>query len=73
MLPLAGVTLREDIPAGVEVVRRSGSGRTLNFFLNHTASPQQIPINKKAADLISGRTVSENLKLAPYGVAILKD
>jgi beta-galactosidase len=72
LLPLADVSFREDIPTGVEVARRSGGGRTLTFFLNHTGSVQLVPVNKKAADLISGRMVSDNLKLEPYGVAVLK-
>lgn len=72
ILPLAGVAFREDIPAGVEVARRSGQGRTLTFCLNHTASPQQLPLPGKAVDLLTGKPVSGLLKLAPYAVAVLK-
>lgn len=73
LLPLAGVPFREDIPAGVEIARRSGKGKSLTFVLNHTAKAQMVPLKKAARDLVSGRTFSDWLRLAPYGAAILKD
>jgi beta-galactosidase len=70
-LPLANVSFREDIPAGVEIVRRSGKGRILTFMLNHTNAAQLVPLKENAKDLMSGKNVSDFLRLPPYGVAIV--
>jgi beta-galactosidase len=73
ILPRAGVAFREDIPAGVELVRRSGHGRTLTFALNHTPTAQTISWKNVSLDLASGRKSNGTVALEPYGVAILKD
>jgi len=72
LLPLADVPFREDVPAGVEVVRRVGKGRALTFYLNHTEAPRTVNAPEKGPDLLGNRIANGALTLPPFGVAILK-
>jgi beta-galactosidase len=58
----------EDLPAGVEAVRRVGESGSFLFVINHTdaAAPLTVP----AADLLTGRTVE---RVAAGGVAVLRE
>lgn len=59
-------------PAGVELTQRFKEDRIFTFILNHNAHEVCIDIGDKAqTDLISGRSMSGEIKLASRDVAIL--
>lgn len=72
MLREAGVTTIPDLPHGVEVARRRGAEGTIVFVLNHAGEPVKVPWGKPARDLLTGRRCPAQLRLRPYGVAVLK-
>ncbi|WP_165869521.1 beta-galactosidase, partial [Streptomyces barkulensis] len=47
----AGIAPREEIPHGVEVVRRSGEPGTYLFALNHTGADVQVPLEASGTEL----------------------
>ena len=70
---LAGVTSVADTPAGVEVVRRQGGGRSFLFLLNHHDTETRVHPGQ-GVDLISGERVGpRGLLLPAYGVAIIAE
>jgi beta-galactosidase len=71
LLEELGVRVVNGLPAGVEVCRREGDGRTLTFVLNHNGKEETLPLPGRFEDLLGRRTVEGALTLAPYGVAIL--
>ena len=70
LLAQAGVAT-SGLPAGVEVVRRTGDGRSYAFVLNHSGEEVQVPMN--GTDLLSDSLVREHLTLAPGGVACVRE
>jgi beta-galactosidase len=58
------------IPAGISVQKRGGAAFVMNF--NSCETPIAIG-EKPILDLLSGETVCNVLRLAPYGVAVLKE
>ncbi len=58
-------------PEGVELVRRSGDGRSYLFAFNHTSSPQTIAAS--GYDLVRQADVDGDLPLAPGGSALVRE
>jgi beta-galactosidase len=56
---------------GVEVVRRSGSGRSYLFVLNHTA--HDAAVDAHGEDLLSGRNCAGRLEVAAGAVAVVRE
>jgi beta-galactosidase len=73
LVKLAGVqpALR-GAPAGVEVIVREASDRSLCFLLNRTEQPQVVSDAPKGRDLITDHDVAGPITLAPWGVAIIR-
>ncbi|MFG1877136.1 beta-galactosidase [Sphaerisporangium sp. NPDC049003] len=69
VLAAAGVPA-EPVPAGVELVRRSGDGVNWLFALNHTAAEQEIAVT--GTDLVTGASADDALRLAPGGFAVVR-
>ncbi|MEO7912426.1 MAG: beta-galactosidase [Roseiflexaceae bacterium] len=67
----AGVAAPLAAPAGVEVIRRGGSGGDFTFVLNHSVSAQIIALSESMRDLLGGRVHIGVIELPPRGVAIL--
>ena len=69
----AGVTIVAAAPAGVEVVRRRGQGRSFLFVLNHHDAEMLVPAIR-GVDLISGESVGPGGLLLPaFGVAVIAE
>jgi beta-galactosidase len=69
----AGITSVAETPAGVEVVRREGGGRSFLFVLNHGETATQVQAGQ-GVDLISGQKVGQDgVRLPAYGVAIIAE
>jgi beta-galactosidase len=69
----AGVTATLAAPAGVEVVRREGGGRSFLFALNHGAEPAELQLPGPARDVLGGEEWDRRLLLEPLGVAVLEE
>ncbi len=59
------------LPPGVEVVRRTGEGRSYAFVLNHTGNEVQVPMD--GTDLLTDSPVRGHLTVAPGGVACVRE
>ncbi len=73
LMASAGATSPILAPRGVEVTsRRSDSGTTLTYLLNHAAMPQAVKIGGTSKDIVTGATVTGPVTLEPYGVRVLQ-
>jgi len=61
-----------DAAEGVEVTRRTASGRAVTFLLNHTPRPQTTTALPVGVDLLAECDVRGKLELAPFGVAVVE-
>ncbi|MGX1133529.1 beta-galactosidase GanA [Streptomyces glaucescens] len=52
----------------MEAVRRGG----LLFVLNHGREPVTVPVPGRHHDLLTGTTVTDEVRLDRYGVAVLR-
>lgn len=66
----AGIAAAE-LPDGVESVRLRRGGDTLLVLLNHADSECTVPLDVELRDLLSGSEAAGELRLAPFGVAVL--
>jgi beta-galactosidase len=72
IVKMAGIRPVMDTPAGVEArVRVSPEGRRIYILVNHEREEQAVSLPWPAQDHLGGQPVADELKLAPYGVAIL--
>jgi beta-galactosidase len=61
------------LPEGVELVTRSKGGQNYSFYLNHKQTSKRILLPEgNYEDLLTGTIHKGNLKLAKYGVSILR-
>lgn len=68
----AGVRPVMEMPAGVEVRKRGNAeGREVLIIINHERAEQLVGLPWPAREHLSGQSVVGELKLAPYGVAVL--
>ena len=69
----AGVSPTAEMPKGVEVVRRSGRGKSFLFVLNHRDVAVDVPISQAGENLIDGRQVHSGLmRLGARDVAVIR-
>jgi beta-galactosidase len=61
-------------PAGVEVVRREGGGRSFLFLLNHGAHEVSVGLDAAYHDVLGDAqdTDTDTVTLEPFGVAVLR-
>jgi beta-galactosidase len=71
LLRAAGVEPVAGSQPGVEVVRRSGSGRSYLFVLNHTADDASVDAHGE--DLVSGRRCAGRLEVPAGAVAVVRE
>ncbi len=68
-----GVRAPLDVPADVEVTRRSGGGRDFLFLLNHRAEPVTVDLGGvRGRELITGLEAKGKWSLAALGVAVVE-
>jgi beta-galactosidase len=66
----AGVQpLVPNVPEGVEVCERTGQGKTVLIFINHTTSPQTVSA-PDGMKLVIGSASGPQITLEKYGVAV---
>jgi beta-galactosidase len=69
----AAAVAHVEVPTGVELVRRQGTGRSFLFVLNHGDAEARVSVGP-GVDMISGDQVGpDGLLLPPYGVAVIAE
>jgi beta-galactosidase len=69
----AGITpVVQDLPAGVEALRRSKDGKSWLFLLNHTGGTIQVPLETPGCNLLTAESVNNNVTLENNGVAVIE-
>ncbi len=58
-------------PAGLEVTRRSGEGRSFLFLINHATQPAEVATH--GHDLVADRPVDGVISVPPGGVAVVRE
>ncbi len=73
LLEEAGVKpILPGVPAGVEVCRRSGPGKSILILINHNTEPDHVTLPSPMRDLIGSQDSAVSaVDLGPYGVAVL--
>jgi beta-galactosidase len=59
------------VPAGVEVVRRTGEGRSYLFVLNHTSDPVEVPA--EGFDLRHNQPVDGSVLVSAGGAVVIRE
>lgn len=59
------------VPAGVEVIRRTGDARSFLFVINHSAAPARV--SARGTDLVSGARVDGDLDLPGGRCALIRE
>jgi beta-galactosidase len=67
----AGVRPEREVPAGVEVVRRRGTGADYLFLIDHTGRGAEIPAD--GVELLTGKPVVGSVTLPAGGVAVVRE
>jgi len=69
----AGVQpLIPNVPDGVEICQRTGSGKSVLILINHTTTTQHVALPASMTDLLNSGSVS-SVDLPKYGVAVLRN
>jgi beta-galactosidase len=69
---IVGIKSLMETPRGVEVCQRiTPEGEKVYILINHETSPKVVSIPWEAHEYLSGGTGKGDLKLSPYGVAVL--
>jgi beta-galactosidase len=70
----AGVEPAQQVPQGVEAVRRNAGGKSVLFLLNHRDVAVDVPLDEAGNNLIDGTDVHRGLiRLQPRGVAVIRE
>ncbi len=69
----AGVATVGDAPSGVEAVRRNGAAGSYLFLLNHRDAEVEVEVGPGVDALTGERIAAGRLRIADYGVAIIKE
>ncbi len=74
LLDEAGVKpILPDVPAGVEVCRRSGAGKSVLILINHNTTDEHVSLPTSMRDLIGAQSSAVRaIDLPGYGVAVLE-
>ena len=74
LLDEAGVKpILPDVPAGVEVCRRSGAGKSVLILINHNTADEHVSLPTSMRDLIGAQSSAVRaIDLPGYGVAVLE-
>jgi len=71
LLPACGFERLFTVPDRMETCVRSGQKGDVLFALNFGDVPQKLPLPGKYLELLTGRSVPEEVEVAAYGVAVL--
>jgi len=61
-----------DLPAGVELVRRTDGARSWLFALNHSSEEVKVPLDQPGYEMLSDAKLDRTLQLGPMDVAIIQ-
>ena len=71
LLPACGFGQLLTVPDGTEVCTRTGEKGEVVFALNFRDEPQKLSLPGDYSELLTGKTVSQEVEVPPYGVAVL--
>ena len=66
------VPVMQDLPVGVEALRRSKDGKSWLFLLNHRDEKVEVLLEGIGRDLLTAQTVKGSIVLEPNGVAVIE-
>src|SRR5712692_1069984 len=70
----AEVEPAQQVPQGVEAIRRHAGGRSILFLLNHRDVAVDVPIEEAGNNLVDGSEVHRGLmRVQPRGVAVIRE
>lgn len=62
-----------NLPDGVEYLRRiAEDGSSFDFYVNYTASPVTVALEKSGTDLLTGKAVSGEVVVEPFNGVVIK-
>lgn len=62
----------QNLPAGMEALRRSKDGKSWLFLLNHTGEKIHIPLETAGRNLLTGELANNSVTLETNGVAVIE-
>ncbi len=71
LLPACGIQPAFTVPEGMELCIRSGEKGDVLFVLNFHDAPMKFPLPGDYQELLTGKRVSVEMDLPPFGVAVL--
>jgi beta-galactosidase len=71
LLPACGFDQLLSVPEGIDLSTRTGEKGEILFVLNFRDKPQKLSLPGDYSELLTAQTVSQNVELPPYGVAVL--
>ena len=72
-LPSTATDRRGAIPASVEVVHRVKRGQRYTFYLNYSAEPVQVDLEKPGIDLLTLRPLASSCEIPGFDLLIVKE
>jgi beta-galactosidase len=71
----AGISPAPEPPATVEITRRVGNGSVFRFYLNHSATAQQVTAIAGGTDVHTGQSSKEgeSITLEPFDVRVIQE
>jgi beta-galactosidase len=69
----AGVAAAGHVPPGVEAVRRRGHDADYLFLIDHAGKGAEIPVPAGATELLTGKTLSGSVTVAPGDIAVVRE
>ena len=73
LLDLAGVQPILTTPQGVEVTERWQGEQRLLFLLNHTEHAQEVNLDRRYVDLLSGSALERTVTIAPRDILVIRE
>jgi beta-galactosidase len=61
-----------NMPAGVELLKRTNGNASWLFILNHSGESVKVPLEQNGQDLLSGSQVNKSISLDPRYVAVIQ-
>ena len=68
----AGIHAPQDLPAGVEMIRRTDGEQSWLFYLNHSEQEVKVRLDQPGRELLTGAQLAGSLRLGPAGVAVIQ-
>ena len=68
----AGIHAPQDLPACVEMLRRTDGEQSWLFYLNHSEQEVKVRLDQPGRELLTGAQLAGSLRLGPAGAAVIQ-